>query len=49
MNTNPTIVRVVPHAARIGRTIGAWLFTVGRVLLPVIVVVLLVACDKPHH
>ena len=49
MNTNPTIVRVVPHAAQIGRTIGAWLFTAGRVLLPVALLVFLAACDKPHH
>ena len=48
MNTNPSIVRVVPHAARISRTIGAWLFTV-RVLLPVALLVFLAACDKPHH
>lgn len=49
MNTIPSILQIVPHTARIGRTIDAWLFTAGRVLLPVALLVFLVACDKPHH
>lgn len=48
MNTNPTIVQVVPHAARISRVLGAWLFTAGRVLLPVALLVLMAACEHKH-